>query len=299
MNKEHLIYIDWNLFSILKAPKLLPHIILKQFIEDNKDKITLVYSDAHLGDLGRTSKKAKVILTQDLSYLSEMTNHLTIVKYFGRNEVEVGYRNALEFFNTNKSDNESGILSFLQGAVKRMTNGYGHLRDDVIRKHLGADSKDICNYSVAELDALIKTTTVSGSLKELIEFGLNLRGDTSRNPITYFDYYVTAYNNLDLIGFFPDTMKQEDGFNNLLNDSKHSAYGSLCKAFITNDNKCYHKSKLLFEYYNSNANLIRTCKRKGDAEIGRLKNELNNLLETPVKLTTQGQFKLTIDAGAN
>ena len=275
MSINRLIYLDWNLFSILKAPKLAPHIILKEFIEDNKETIILVYSDAHLGDLTKTSKHSNDILIKDLNYLSEVTNHLSIVKYFGRDGVETSFRNALEFFDTNKADNESGILSFLLHFAKKMTNPYGHFRE-IIRKHYSTDTKDICNYSVAELDALIKTMGISNSLKELIEFGLNLRGDTSKNPTTYFDYYVTAYNNLDLIGFFPDSMKQKDGFNNLLNDSKHSAYGSLCKAFITNDNKCYHKSKLLFEYYNSDSKLIRTCKRKNDLD--NYRKELNSLL---------------------
>jgi hypothetical protein len=55
MKTEDLTYIDWNLFTILKEPKLNPHIILNDFLNNNSDKITLVYSDAHLGDLEKTS----------------------------------------------------------------------------------------------------------------------------------------------------------------------------------------------------------------------------------------------------
>lgn len=82
--------------------------------------------------------------------------------------------------------------------------------------------------------------------------------------------------NLDLIGFFPDTMNENKGFNNLFNDSKHSAYGSICKAFITNDNKCYYKSNFLFEYFGSKSKLIRTCKIKN---ISDLETSLNELIQ--------------------
>ncbi len=87
---------------------------------------------------------------------------------------------------------------------------------------------------------------------------------------------MTGYMNLNLIGYFPDSLEGKQSFNNLLNDSKHSAYGSICKAFTTNDNKCYHKSKLLFEYFKSDSTLIRACKVKGDLESFR--ESLNKLI---------------------
>ncbi|MDP2722243.1 MAG: hypothetical protein Q8O72_05770, partial [Bacteroidales bacterium] len=91
------------------------------------------------------------------------------------------------------------------------------------------------------------------------------------------DYYTTAYMNLDLIGFFPDSMNENGDFSNLLNDSKHSGYGSLCKSFITNDSKCYHKSKFLFEYFGSKSKLIKTCKIKNNLTL--LEQDLNSLID--------------------
>ncbi|WP_407556920.1 hypothetical protein [Winogradskyella sp. 4-2091] len=277
MKTEDLTYIDWNLFSILKEPKLNPHIVLDDFLKRQSDKITLVYSDAHLGDLARTSDELSSTRINDLNYLSAKTKDLVIVKYFGRDYVDVENRNALEFYEQNVYDNSTAPLVQWQTIVKQMTDNYGHLRDDIIKTHFKLDPKSICNFSVSQLDELIKMIGISGSLKEFVEFGLSLRGDTSTNPLTYIDYYTTAYMNLDLIGFFPDSMNEKGDFSNLLNDSKHSAYGSICKAFITNDNKCYHKSKFLFEYFKSNSKLIKTCKLKNGTS--ELENELNNLTE--------------------
>jgi len=73
MKTKDLTYIDWNLFSILKEPKLNPHIILNGFLNNNCDKITLVYSDAHLGDLAKTSDELPETRKSDLNYLSEKT----------------------------------------------------------------------------------------------------------------------------------------------------------------------------------------------------------------------------------
>ena len=277
MKTEDLTYIDWNLFSILKEPKLNPHIVLNDFLKRQSDKITLVYSDAHLGDLARTSDELSSTRINDLNYLSEKTKDLVIVKYFGRDYVDVENRNALEFYEQNVYDNSTAPLVQWQTIVKQMTDNYGPLRDDIIKTHFKLDPKSICNFSVSQLDELIKMIGISGSLKEFVEFGLSLRGDTTTNPLTYIDYYTTAYMNLDLIGFFPDSMNEKGDFSNLLNDSKHSAYGSICKAFITNDNKCYHKSKFLFEYFKSNSKLIKTCRLKNGTS--ELENELNNLTQ--------------------
>lgn len=276
MESHNLIYIDWNLYSILKNPKLPAHILLENFLNINSDKVTLVYSDAHLGDLSKTMDELCSVLKDDLNFLSIKTKDLLIVKYFGRDYIDVEYRNAFEFYETNKIDNSTEPLAQFIKGIKRITDNYGSKRDDLIKNHFKTNPRNICNFSVSQLDELIKMMGVWHSLKEFLEFGLQLRGDSEINRLTYIDFYMTAYMNLDMIGFYPDSMKTNDSFNNLLNDSKHSAYGSICKAFITNDNKCYLKSKILFEYFGSKSRLIKTCKIKDFSE---LENSLNSLIE--------------------
>lgn len=276
LHPEKLIYIDWNLFSILKNPKQESHIILQDFLDKYKNEIVLVYSDAHLGDLSKTSSDCQKILLEDLQFLSDKTNNLLVVKYFGRGYLDVEKRDVLKFYEANNSENSTEQMFYWQTIVKTFTDQYGPIRDNIVKEHFQLDPKEICNFTVEQINSLIKMIGISTSLDEFVKFGLNLRGDTSANPLAYTDYYMTAYMNLDLIGFYPDLFDTQKGFDNLLNDSKHSAYGSMCKAFITNDNKCYLKSKFLFDYYKSNSKLIRTCKRKNG--LYELRNELQSLV---------------------
>jgi hypothetical protein len=273
---EKITYIDWNLFSILKNPKLDPHRILQEFLLKNREKLLLAYSDAHLGDLTQTSNETNY-RKKDLIYLSNLTNDLLLVKYFGRENVELDKRSPSEFYEDIKDSDSRVFQEVLQKVPDIFKNNYWKLRDEIIRNHFKKEPKEIFNFSLTQLDELIRLTGYFNSLKELVEYGLSLRGENTMNPLTYIDYYTTAYINLDLIGFCPDEMNDKGGFNNLLNDSKHSAYGSLFKAFITNDNKCYYKSKLLFEYFNSKSKLIKTCKIKQD-KIENLKKELESLI---------------------
>ena len=84
----------------------------------------MVYSDAHLGDLAKTSDELSAKRNDDLNYLSERTNDLVIVKYFGRDYIDVENRNALEFYETNVYDNSTAPLAQWQTVVKQMTDSY-------------------------------------------------------------------------------------------------------------------------------------------------------------------------------
>lgn len=276
LKPENLIYIDWNLFSILKNPKQESHLLVRDFLKENENEIILVYSDAHLGDLSKTSSHSQQILFEDLKFLSDKTRDLLIVKYFGRGYIDVEKRDVRKFYEANNYENSTEQMLHWQTIVQTFTDQYGPIRDNIVKEHFQLDAKEICNFTIEQINTLIKLIGISTSLDEFVKFGLNLRGDTSSNPLAYTDYYMTAYMNLDLIGFYPDLFNTQKGFDNLLNDSKHSAYGSMCKAFITNDNKCYLKSKFLFDYYKSNSKLIRTCKRKNGLD--ELRNELQSLV---------------------
>ncbi len=270
--KKTTIYIDWNLYSIMKAPKLEPHLILKRFIEKHSDKIVLVYSPAHLGDISNI--KDSIQRNQDLSYLSKMTQNNYIVNYWGSTDVVLDSRDAQEFFDTNQQDNSD---SFIQTAIKivdNFANKYGDLRDKILREHFKTDPKNVSNFTIEQLDELVRLTKISESLDEFLKFGLHLRTSPT-DKLSYNDYYYTAYTNLDLLNYFPDSMNEQSNFHNLKNDALHSAFGSLCGAFITNDNKCYHKSKFLFNYFGCKSKLIKTCKIK-DTEL--LKIELDKTL---------------------
>ncbi|WP_196887461.1 hypothetical protein [Aureivirga sp. CE67] len=274
MIEKDIIYIDWNLYSILKSPKHYPHIRLKSFLEEIKDKYYLVYSDAHIGDLRKS--KDDNLRKLDLNYLSKWTNDIVLVKYFGNENIVIDKINAVDFSNSFDEEILDNSSLKLHKSVELMNAKYGEVRDDVLRNYFKTDPKNVCNFSVKQIEELLRKMKIFNSFKDLIEFRLKLRGNTDKNPITYIDYYMAAYTSLDLIGFFPDDMNNKSNYSNLLNDSKHSAYGSLCKAFITNDKKCFHKSKFLFEYFKSDSKLIKTCGVKN--KILDYENDLQELV---------------------
>ena len=275
MTRQKTIYLDWNLYSILKSPTFDSHLILSEFLNENRDKIRLVYSPAHLDDLKQTSSDNLDKLSRDLEYISKMTQHTCIVNYWGSSDIIIDKREAIEFFEQNKEDNSGASMQAVALMIKKMGNQYGDLRDRVIREHFKTDPSQICNFNKKQLDELIRIIGISESLDDFLKFGLQLR--TSPTDILgYIDLYYTAYTSLDIIGYYLDKFTEKGGFENLMNDAKHSAYGSVCDCFITNDNKCYHKSRFLFDYYNCKSKLVRTC-RVSDNNI--LKKELNEILQ--------------------
>lgn len=269
------IYIDWNLFSILKNPRLEPHLILQKFLSINKNSIRLVYSPAHLEDLVQTTEKFIDRRNEDLKYLSEQTNNNCIVNYWGTTDTIIENREAQEFFETNQSDNSLGIIPVVDSMRKMMTDHWGIIRDNILKEYFKREPSQVCNFTKDELNEYVKMIGISSSLEDFLKFGLHLRTSPT-DILSYTDFFSTAYINLDLIQFFPDTMAEKGNFENLKNDALHSAYGLLCNAFITNDNKCFHKSKFLFDYYGSASILIRTCKVKN---METLKSQLNSILE--------------------
>lgn len=73
------VYLDWNVFSYLRrlGESEEPFISLKSFLNRSRERISLVYSPAHLSDLKRVytnSEKGIVETEKDLDFLEEMTN---------------------------------------------------------------------------------------------------------------------------------------------------------------------------------------------------------------------------------
>jgi hypothetical protein len=172
---QKIVYIDWNLYSILKSPTLEPHKRLKEFLTKNKESVRQIYSPAHLGDLGQTTESHKDKRTDDLNYLSKQTNDFCIVNYFGSSDIVFQKRNPLEFFETNKIDNSDILIQALESGRKLITDNYGQIRDEIIRNHFKTDPSEICNFTKTQLDVLIKMMGLSNSLDEFLKMGLQFR----------------------------------------------------------------------------------------------------------------------------
>lgn len=268
------IYLDWNLYSILKKPEFEVHKVLRDFIVQNRHKMNLFYSDAHINDLRQTSKKKKDKLQKDLAYLSEITENSCFVHYFGRPQVTSEKREPNEFYNSICEEQSEIYLKIASWIVSLFLARYGKMRNYYAKKQLKLDARQISNLSKIELDELIRSTKQYENLEQLFNQGIELRGSNLKN-MSFVDYYCSAYTSLDFISYSPDKMKSKGSFENLKNDANHSAYGCLCDSFITNDKKCFLKSKFLFNYYKSNSKLIKTC---GVKNIDLFEKQLNEIL---------------------
>ena len=78
------LYLDWNVFSYLNNLREAkePYISLNRILTNNKDRILIPYSSAHLTDLIPAYKKSEASKEKtetNLSYLAELTNHRCII----------------------------------------------------------------------------------------------------------------------------------------------------------------------------------------------------------------------------
>ncbi len=267
-----LLYLDWNLFSILKNPSLAIHKNLRSFLDDNKKILTLVYSNAHLEDIGNSSRNEDKI-KEDIEYLSEQTKNLCICKYFGKKEITIETRNPFEFYNSIKHEKNDPLLKISHDLSKNLMGQYSYNRTELFGKMMGLDPKDVNNYDEEQLNNLVKKIGIANSISEYLLWGLKLRGGCSE--LGYFDEFTTAYSSLDFLSYHPDNLS-DDKSNNLIYDSIHSCYGSKCHSFITNDYKCYKKSMIIYKYFKSNSKLLRTCRIKDENEFVE---SLNTLLD--------------------
>lgn len=272
--RKKLVYLDYNLYSILKNPTNPEHILLSKFLKSNANKIQLVYSEAHLEDLSKG--KVPKLIEKDLDNISALTSNICLVNYWGREKITQERRNIKEFYESHKKEQNSGCIGIIKWLNFLGLNKFWQwIRRKQMPKTHKEDISKISNYSESKIDQLVSNIGQYISLDEWVDAQLQLSSISYKNT-NIIDYYTTAYNTLDLISYYPEKLGKKNKFENIFNDAKHSAYGSQCDAFITNDRKCYLKSKFLFEFVGSRSKLIKTVKVR---DLGVLRNQLQSILE--------------------
>jgi len=183
------------------------------------------------------------------------------------------------FFKQFESFSKSGdFISLLQDVSnfnERFQNNPQDFND--LRKGLKDDlklDKNISNWDsvIQKLDSYLPNSPLHKSFSESVNEGVAI---FHKEPI-FFDYYISAYNQLGLFSFRPDNLSKKNRFNNSIEDSFHSFYGAHSTCFITNDKILYHRSKALFEAFQIDAKLINTFEVDN---LSRLNLELENILE--------------------
>jgi len=270
-NKK-LVYLDYNLYSIFKGPTNPEHVLLCEFLKANEDKIQLVYSDAHLDDLSKG--KIPRLIEKDLENISGFTNDFCLVNYWGRKHITLQKRSIKEFYESQKKEQNNGCIGFIKWLTFLGLNKFWQkIRSNQVPKTHREDVSKISNYSVSKINQLVENIGQYNSFDEWVDAQLQTSTISYKNA-NIIDYYTTAYNTLDLISYYPEKLDKKNKFENLFNDAKHSAYGSQCDAFITNDYKCYLKSKFMFKFTSSKSILIKTVRLKN---LDVLKQELISL----------------------
>jgi len=130
-----------------------------------------------------------------------------------------------------------------------------------LRKNLQADlnlDSNVSNWTsvISKLDLHLTNTLLGKSFSDSVIEDVNR---FHKNP-TYFDYYLSTYNQLGLFGFRSDKLTEKNRFNNSIEDAFHSFYGANSNVFLTNDKTLYYRSKILFEAFEVKSKLLKTFK---------------------------------------
>lgn len=156
---------------------------------------------------------------------------------------------------------ETGDFASLLDDISKMNDNYQNNPQDFndLRKGLKEDLKLDSNVSnlelpIQRLDSILPQTPIGKTFSESVIEDVKRY---HKEPI-FFDYYLSAYNQLGLFGFRPDKLSEKNRFNNSIVDGFHSFYGSHAYVFITSDRVMYHRSRVLFEAFGIETKLIKT-----------------------------------------
>jgi len=137
-----IVYLDWNIFdrvqkidSLEESEKLIYQSILNSIKDKN---IYVPYSNAHISDLMRGYNKNPDYIEGDLNILSELTNNLCIVQYWGNKESTWHYRDVNEFFQSSLNEVNLYYKSFREliptiEEHKDLTNSIGDTIEATLR----------------------------------------------------------------------------------------------------------------------------------------------------------------------
>ena len=77
-------------------------------------------------------------------------------------------------------------------------------------------------------------------------------------PMNSYEFYITAYLMLDMIGYKPDKLpKDSDNMLNIQTDAEHSFYGAHCDYFVALDKNLIIKTQVLYNEFNIPTKIIK------------------------------------------
>jgi hypothetical protein len=106
---------------------------------------------------------------------------------------------------------------------------------------------------IDKISLYIKSFGVEMDFIEFVKFTFKYR----KKPPNRFEFFTTAYFMLDLIGYKSDKLpKPSDNWQNISTDGEHAFYGAHCDFFIVGDKKLKVKSKVLYNKFNLQTQIL-------------------------------------------
>ena len=109
------------------------------------------------------------------------------------------------------------------------------------------------NKVIENIDDFLLNLGTKMTYREYIETNFKHK----KEPIDSFEYFLTAYLMLDMIGYKTDKLpKPTDNMQNITADGEHSFYAAFCDFFVASDKKLMTKSKVLYNEFNVDTKII-------------------------------------------
>lgn len=152
---------------------------------------------------------------------------------------------------------------------------YKDFRKSIGEQGMKLDPRVAGNWTFDEviknIDEFLSSLGTKMTYLEYIESSLKHK----KEPINQYEYYITAYLMLDMIGYKTDKLpKSTDNMQNIQIDGEHSFYGAYCDYFVAIDKNLRIKSKVLYNEFNISTKIL---------EPKELMEELKKVIHTAPK----------------
>ncbi|WPP50499.1 hypothetical protein [Catalinimonas niigatensis] len=133
---------------------------------------------------------------------------------------------------------------------------YKELRNSLAEKGFRLEANSgRWNYDevVRNINNFLQKLGVKMTFLEYVELSFKHK----KEPVNPYEYYITAYLILDMIGYRTDKLpKPTDNMLNIQTDGEHSFYGAYCNYLVASDKNLRIKSKVLYNQFNISTKIL-------------------------------------------
>jgi hypothetical protein len=222
----------------------------KEYFEGEKDKET---DFSKLMDIETMFEK----LGDDSNALKNLTDVMKLLFQMQPTGIEITdeNRDILKMMFPSLTSNSSmwdfmkDLAPFTQNLLK---NGeyYKDFRKTIGDKGFKLEAKSgDWNYQdvIVNIDKFLADLGTGMTFLEFVKQGFKHR----KEPMSFYEYYITAYLMLDIIGYKKDRLpKGTDNMQNIQADAEHSFYAAHCDFLVAEDKKLRIKSEVLYNKFN-------------------------------------------------